>query len=284
MSNNPYDEIIQKLDNELNLLKGQTQDVIMLIEKAMGLCEKIILRMREMVIKNGFCTQSEEIYFFKNVKPLVNSKFIFYTELFYIESYRPKGSMKVQTKYFKNVIQKLHSYFEENVEFCQYYTRNQTYFDHLYFVRGKASYRIHVDNIINRVDPEFSTGYDQTLANIMAHEALIKYVHNEIEKLKDSIYPDLTGSDRDSFQSRLEWTGSNVAAIEMIYALHSARVINNGQVEIIEIAKVFEKMFNIKLDDIYRTFKDIQGRTTVKTKFLDKLKEALLIRLNDLDK
>jgi hypothetical protein len=284
MENKAYDEIIRKLEDELALLKSRTHDLVMLIERAMGLCENAIIEMREMVIQDGFFGQNDEIYFFKHVKPFVNSKFIFYTKLFNIESYRPKGSRKAQTKYLENVLQKLHEYFEENAEFCQYYMRKQTYLDHLYFVRGEANCRIHIDNILNRVDPQFSTGYDQTLAKIIAHEKLMKYANNEIEKLKDNPATNLTGRNQKSFQSGLEWTGPNVAAIELIYALHSAKVINYGKIEIIEIAKLFEKMLNIKLDNFYRTFKDIQRRKTVKTRFLDTLTQALLKRLEDLDK
>ena len=284
MNNNAYDETTRKLENELARLKSRTHDFVMLIEKAMGLCENAIIEMREMVIQDGFCDQNQEIYFFKHVKPLVNSKLIFYTELFNIESYRPKGSRKAQTKYLEHVLQELHEYFEENAEFCQYYMRKQTYLDHLYFVRGKANCRIHIDNISNRVDPQFSTGYDQTLAKIIAHKKLMKYANNEIEKLKDNPATNLTGETQKPYRSGAEWTGHNVEAIELIYAIHSAKVINYGKIEIIEIAKLFEKMFNIKLDDFYRTFKDIQSRKTVKTRFLDSLKQALLKRLEDLDK
>ena len=50
MNNNAYDEIIRKLEDELALLKSQTHDLVMLIERAMGLCENTIIDMREMVI------------------------------------------------------------------------------------------------------------------------------------------------------------------------------------------------------------------------------------------
>jgi transposase len=118
----------------------------------------------------------------------------------------------------------------------------------------------------------------------MAYESLMKYASNEIGKLIENPLAEFKGNSKKSFLSRAEWTGHNVEAIELIYALHSAKVLNYGNIEIKEIVKLFEKMFNIKLDNSYRTFKDIQGRKTIKTKFLDNLKQALLKRLEDLDR
>lgn len=77
MRNNTYDELIDKLNDELDLLKTQSLNVIFLIEKAIWLCEHVMLKMREMAIKNGFKNTDMKIYFFKKVKPQVNSKLIF---------------------------------------------------------------------------------------------------------------------------------------------------------------------------------------------------------------
>jgi hypothetical protein len=274
MENPNYDEIIEKLEDELTQLKNQTHDFVILIEKAIGLCHTAIRDMRIIVLSEGFSDHEEEIYFFKHIKPQVSSKVIFYTELFLIESYRPSADRKVQSAYFRDIGQKHCAFFKEHKEFYQYYKRRKTFSDHLYFMRGNTEFRIHADNIVTHIDPEFSTGYDLTLAKIMAYEQLKKYTDNEIEKLKN----------HDIFSSSAEWTGLNVDAAELIYALVSVGVINNGNIGIKELARLFEKMFNIKLDDIYGMFQDIQGRTTVKTKFLDKLKEALLKRLDDMDK
>lgn len=275
MENPTYNEIIGKLEDELDQLKNQTHDFVMLIEKGMGLCDNAILDMWKIVLTEGFSEPNGEIYFFKHIKPQVSSKVIFYTELFNIESYRPKADRKIQTRYFRNVAKKFSAFFKENKEFYEYSKRGKTFSDHLYFTRGNTDSRIHADNIMNHIDPKFSTSYDLTLAKIIAYEQLLKYTSNEIEKLNNHV----------AFNSEAEWTGPQVDAVELIYALVSLGVINNGKIGIKELARFFEKMFNLELEDIYRIFKDIQGRTTVpKTKFLDDLKEALLKRLNDMNK
>ncbi len=198
----------------------------------------------------------------------------FYTELFNLEVHRPKGDNKVQIEYLRNASQRFRKFFKNNNEFYQYYKLGVTISDNLYFLRDTAVSRIHVDSIFNHIDPKFSTGYDVTLARFIAYEELTKYTRNEIVKLNNQV----------AFKSDAEWTGLRVYAVELIYALASLGVINHGKISIKELARLFEKMFNLKLDDIYRIFQDIQGRTTVRTKFLDQLKEALLKRLDDLYK
>ncbi len=284
MKSPAYNATIRKLENELSQLEIHPQCFIEATEKAIGLCNKVILELREMVLKHGFSNDAEEIYFFKQVKPRVYSRLIYYTEVFNIEAHRPESEVNDQIGYLKYMLQKHTKEIKEDKAFYQYYKRKKTYSDHIYFLRGNTDHRIHMDHIPNYLDPDFSTGYDCTLAKMMACEQLQKYLCNEIQKLKVNSKRNMISFNRSKPNSTLEWTGSNINAVELVYALYYARVINNGQADIIEIAHAFEKMFNIKLDDIYRTFKDIQGRTKVKTRFLDKLREILLNRLDDLDK
>ena len=275
MKTQTYNEIIRKLEQELSLLKTQTQDFIELTEMAMGLCDKVIAEFREMVLLDGFQTDDEEIYFFKYIKPRVYSKLIFYTEVFNIETYRPREGKKEQIRYLKDIVRKFCIYLNENKEFYQYYRLNKAYSDKEYFLRGKADHRIHVDNIMNHVDPKFSTGYDHTLAKIIAYEQLKKYVGNEIQKIKGIVNQD----------SNLHWTGKKVDAVLLIYALNFFKIINNGQADIVEISRAFEKMFNLDLKNLYNIFtKEIKGKKKDRAEFLRKLLETFERRLDDLDK
>ncbi|WP_346861187.1 RteC domain-containing protein [uncultured Draconibacterium sp.] len=278
MDHQTYNEIIGKLENELATLEIHSHSFIEATEKAIGLCNKVILKFREMVLKNGFSNSSEEIYFFKHVKPKVFSKFILYTEIFNIESNKPDVDKKLQIKYLRDELQKFCKTKKEDRAFYQYYKRGKTFSDHLYFLRGNEGHRIHIDHIPNHVDPEFSTGYDNTLAKIMACEQLKEYVGNKIQKLKgESNFQEECG-----FISNLHWTNYKVDAVELVYALFYAKVINNGKADIVEIARAFEKMFNIELKNIYHTFKEIQERDE-QISFLKHLIETLQKRLDDLE-
>ena len=282
MENKAYEDIIMKLEDELTKLKREAHDIFMLVELAIGLCNSAMIETRKKVLKGGFSSIDNEIYFFKYLKPRINSKLIFYIQLFDIEVKRKDTGKEIQIQYLEDVLTLLNLYFQENMEFCRYYWRKQVHLDHIYFLRGNLNLRIHSDNHVNMIDPDFSTTYDQTVAKIIANERLVKYVENELIKLKinqDDLHSDLL----QSFDTNAHWSDTNTALVELIYALDSVKAVNNGHIEIKELVKIFENIFNVKLGDYYRIFKEIQKRKKDRTKFLTSLVTALNKRMYDLD-
>ena len=81
----------------------------------------------------------------------------------------------------------------------------------------------------------------------------------------------------------LKWTASKTALTELIYALYSQSVFNNGNTDIKLIAKAFEDAFNIELGDFYHTFMELKARKMNRTKFLDNLCEALIKKMDEQD-
>lgn len=270
-------KIVELLNDRLKLLKSESKPSILMFEKAKGLCQLSFWEMKNIVTQNSFTDQSEEILFFKTIKPQVLSKLIFYDKLFSIESRRPKA-FHMQEEFLKLKIQELNNYFDENQELCLYYWKSDTILDEYLFLRTNKkqtnSYEIYICN----ADPEFSTQHDFTFACIIAYENLIKYLENELDKLQDqgsipSIYS----------RFNMKWTGNKIDLVELAYALHSISCINNGNIDIKEITEALSKLFNIELDDYYRTYQDIRMRKTERIKFLDKLKQALQQRLDESD-
>ena len=87
------------------------------------------------------------------------------------------------------------------------------------------------------------------------------------------------------FNSNLHWTAKKIDLIELIYALHESKVFDNGQADIKEITHVFEKAFQIELEDnIYGNFNAIKKRKTDQTRFLSHLQKLLETKIeNDLN-
>jgi hypothetical protein len=115
----------------------------------------------------------------------------------------------------------------------------------------------------------------------MAYDMLIVYLQQEIEKLEN--YKDNQNTNLMKQSSRLFWTGNKTELIELIYALQSSGAINSGTADIKEMASLFEQIFNIDLGNYYHTFIEIRARKGSKTKFIDKLEEALLRRFEESD-
>ena len=268
-----YAKLINHLENDLNKLELKSSNSIDTFEDCTKLIQNYLNQLRNIVISEDFFSEKDEITFFKKVKPNVLSKFIHYARLFDIESKRPKGGVKVQIIYFEKEIQDMQEYFNRNHTFYQYFRGEESYFDTQYFLRKNKSIRIQFDCSGSFIDDEFSTSLDSTFANFIGYESLIEYCQNEIELLllKNNLEPGST-----IVKSNLKWTASKIALIELIYALDSIKVFNNGDADIKQIAAAFETIFNVDLGDYYRAFLEIKARKKNNTKFLDSLKKALL--------
>src|SRR5690606_2703501 len=257
-------------------------DVLFKAEKGIKLSKQALIALRILIIENGFKNTKSEIQFFKHIKPQIYSRLIYYVILFNIESKRPRGSSKPQKKYLDYHICKLQNYFNDNLEFYQYFRRGGTSLDALYFIRGKDDIRLHPDNFHFYIDEKFSTSHDSTVAIIVAYDMLIVYLKQEIDRLENKSYME-TSCQTSMEQSRLFWTANKTDLIELIYALHSSSAVNSGTADIKEIATACEQLFNIDLGDYYRTYLEIRSRKTNQTKFLDKMKNSLVSRMVNAD-
>jgi hypothetical protein len=275
-------EILNKLDIALELLESEDENVLVKAEKGIKITKTGLEQLRDLVVNQSFKDVSTEIRFFKNVKPQVYSKLIYYVKLFNIESKRPRSSNKSQSKYLNKHIDKLQIYFNDNLEFYHYYRRSATTLDEQYFMRGKADIRLYLDSFHFFTDKQFSTSHDSTVATILAYDMLIIHLKTEIDKLENNNGME-TNSLNTMLSSKLFWTGSKTDLIELIYALQSCGVINSGTADIKEMASVCEQIFNIDLGNYYHTFIEIRSRKSNSTKFIDKLKDSLIKRIEESD-
>lgn len=276
------DKIFKHFDSSIENLETDVEDILLKAEEGIKIAKNALHSMRRYILNNDFKTKEAEILFFKNSKPKIYSKLIYYVKLFNIESKRPRGSKKSQAKYLNNHIDRLQAFFNDNLEFYHYYRRGATTFDKQYFLRGNADIRLHSDAFHFFTDEQFSTSHDSTVATILAYDMLIVHLKKETDKLNNNGMETLN-SPNPTKSSKLFWTASKTDLIELIYALHSSGAINSGTADIKEMASACEQIFNIELGDYYRTFLEIRSRKINQTKFIDKLKDTLIKRIQDID-
>ena len=275
-----YVKIISDLEKELKIIELKNTNSIDKFESCTKLIPNYLNQLRNSVISEEFICEEDEITFFKKVKPTIVSKFIYYAKLFQIESKRPLSGVEIQKEYFESEICKNQEYFNKNHLFYKYFRGNKTYFDTQYFLRKNKSILIQFDCSGSYLDDQFSTNLDSTFAKFIGYELLIKYCQDEIEKLSFQNNLEVGSS---VVKSNLKWTLSKIALIELIYALDSLKVFNNGNADIKKIASGFETIFNIDLGDYYRAFLEIKMRKKNNTKFLDNLKRGLMNRILKFD-
>jgi len=276
-----YQKLLSEFEGQLETLESGNGDILFKAEKGIALVEKCIRKLQKQIVGKDFETQADEIYFFKHVKPQIFSKLIYYIKLFSIESKRPRGKDVAQVKYLQQQIDKLQTFFNDNLEFYNYYRRGAMSMDEQYFVRGNRDLRMPLESFHFLIDDEFSTCQDGTVATIMAYDMLIVYLRKEVDDLNNNMEP--TKNTPMEKPSKLFWTGGKTELIELLYALHTSKCINGGTVDIKELASHFEYFYNVDLGNYYHTFIDIRSRKSSRTRFLDRLIELLNQRMESLE-
>jgi hypothetical protein len=249
-------------------------------EQSVKISISILEKLKTHCIKYKFQNKIEEISFFRETKPLFAAKLIYYNEIYNIETNKPFGSKKALRKYYNAELAKLKSYFNENQEFYRYYRTGNRCLDNKYFVRGQYDVKLTLDSFYYQADNRFSTSHDYRVARILANDRIKEFLEEEIKK---SRIKTMQNHALLPLSKNQKWTGSKVALIELIYALHTEGVFNNGVSELKEITAFFESAFAINLGQFNRTFLEIRARKSERTKFLNTLKEKLILRMDHAD-
>lgn len=272
--------VLQNLTEQLNFIDIEVDDIVHKCEKSIEITIKALQKVKDLVLKTGFKSKQEEIYFFKEIKPLFTSKRIYHNSVYRIETKKPSGSSRILKKYYNNELEKLKRYFDDNLDFYKYYRTKSTYLDYKYFLRGTFDVKQSLDNFYYEADLKFTTSHDFKIAKILAHDLLQLYLEDKLKTLERK-------NDKLNIQrnpnSKLIWTGSKVSLTELLYALHSEGVFNNGAVDLKNIAEYFEDIFDIDLGQYRRTFLEIRVRKSERTKFINSLKENLTKRMDNSD-
>jgi len=263
-------EDFEKTHKDLSLSQGNTY---LNSIKSIKRCQKRLHSLRDMVAKHGFINQNDEIEFFKNIKSIPLSNYIYHKNVIQIETYMPRGDKSKQKRFIKKELKKIDKFFMRHIDFGHYIEMNYTHFDKLYFTRkSKAPFNSSFD-IMYLEDSIFCTPKDVLLSEFKAKNKFIVYLKKKYTSFSN---PQQKGI----INTSLNWTGNKIDLIELIYALHSSGSIQNG---IKDVAIACESLFDIELGNYYRKFLEIRNRKIERTKFINTLKTNLIQRMEDAD-
>lgn len=272
--------LLSKLNDQLSFIDLEIDNQSIRCENAIEIILKTIKSLRIVLSKTKFKSDTEEIKFFKEIKPQFTSKLIYYNTLFKIEMKRPNGGNRILKKYYNNELVKLKAFFDNELEFYKYYRSGSTYLDHKYFLRSKFDIKMSLDSYYFEADTSFSTSHDFKIAKILANDLIQLYLENQLVMIENK---DNSEKLQRKPNLKLIWTSPKVALIELLYALHTEGVFNNGAADLKDIASYLESVFNINLGQYHRTFLEIRVRKSDRTKFLTSIKENLIKRMDNTD-
>lgn len=273
-------KITKGYSEKLLSIEHSEGDILQIIPPAIKLLEEMFKEIKAFISDYTFKDEDEEIRFFKEIKPQLFSKLIYYQKIYRIEAMRPNGSDEAQKKYLIKELDHLKDFFDKNLDFYKYYRSNGTHFDKICFIRGKSGMNAHLESFYFERDPKFSTHCDFKVAKLMANELLRIYLKEELHKLEQSAQQSV---EKAVFpKTKKTWTRKKTDLVELIYAICEADCFNFGKTNLKRVIGYFENVFNIDLGNPYHTYLEIRGRAN-RTQFLDELKEKLIRKMDEDD-
>lgn len=273
-----YEEIMREVDVRIAAIDLKGKNIIEDSKAILLFLKEKLIELKLTILSESFEDETEEITFFKYQKPLLLGRLMFFYKILHIESNCPP-CMELTDDYYRKQQEEQKLFFDRIVGFYQYYRSGATYRDRYYFLREKQEICPETELFLFEDEPEFSTGYDRLVARIIAMEMLYAYLTSR----RRALAQETTGMQVSALVKEYHWTDKKAAAVELIYAIHAAGSVDNGQVDIIELAELFEIVFHIELGDVYRTFIHMRERKNSRTVYLDLLRERIQRKMDETD-
>lgn len=280
MMKEKINKLLAQIDLEIDEIDLYGYDIIETFLSMVHRLQNILIDLKNQLQTYVFVSKEEEISFFKNQKPELLGRLLYFYKIYRIETQCPTGSDEVIKHHINKELDSLTYFFNRNLDFYQYYRSNSTIYDEYYFLRGKTDIRLCTDSAQFDKDPNFSTGYDYKVAKILANEMLRIYLNKRIMKLENNYQIEDNLGKYQKYPFR--FTGKKVFLIELGYALVSSGDINNGNVEIKEMMNFLGKVFHINLGDYYASYIAMKERKD-RTAYLHHLIDNLVKRMNEDD-
>lgn len=271
-------KLLEKLRADIEAVLSREQDGFKVLKAVLRLIRDSLAELKKYLVAHPFSSTSDEIDFFKSIKPVFLAYRIYYLEKFNIDTNTPAGDAEVLKVFYRSELQMVKRFFEHCCFHYQYYLSGATELDELYFTRGKETQSVLIPEL-PEADPDFSTGCDYLFAKIRAYELLQDYLLKKLEALDPKLAIPVA-KERDL--PELKWTGDKVNLVEVIYALYFTGQLNHGNADIALIIQFMERYFHIDLSRAYRDFIDIRKRkVSSPTRYLDQMRESIHKRIDD---
>lgn len=263
-------------EDEINKIKSLENNPKKQAISIVEFCDTQLATLKKQVITHGFKSNEEEIYFFKHIKPIILSEQIFYQKMIRYILDCPVINIDSQKYFILKLNRNKDKFIKKHQDLSIYLDSGNTTSDEVFFLRKKKGFAMMFTIKSKFMDPRFNTAKDLILAKLLGYKKFKNHLQIEYDKVSDLNNPRTHENNNPSIQ----WTASKTALVELIYALHTSRVFNNGKSDIKQIATLLESTFNTELGDIYKTFSEMKYRQKSPTKFLDEMITNLKEEIN----
>ena len=127
----------KEIDIKIEQIECSEMSMITKSLDASRILAKAFNQLKAFILSYDFKDEEEEIYFFKETKPRLCSRLIFYRKVYNIEMNRPIGIEK-QREYLCELLNDINKYNGKRLDFIRYYRSDSSHLDAFYFLRDKT--------------------------------------------------------------------------------------------------------------------------------------------------
>lgn len=173
--------IYRKILSEVRLKEEEFSIAGTMIEQSrtmITVLQDTLNKIKEYITAPGFTDLWEEIEFFREVKPQILGRLIYYNEVYRIETTCPVKGGKLYRKYFSAQLKLLKHNNASllDMDFYRYYRSGRTDRDTEFFARTQVHFPTILDSFYFEMDTQYSTYYDHLVARFIAQDLLYSFL------------------------------------------------------------------------------------------------------------
>ena len=265
-----------ELQHQLKTLHEQGEPIILMSEKAIGICSHYLRKLKEYIVGFDFEDKEQEVVFFKETKPTFLQELIYYKRLFEIEAKAPNGSKAMLIEYYMGQISRLNIFFDRNEFLLLYYHTAKTYLDHAIFVRTPEEVPFLPEYNLES-DDKFANVFSYKISKFQAFENLVVYLQGRVAYLEKG---DNANGGRESKIKKVRWLGNKASFYEVILSAHEAKLITG---DIKTAMEYFGFFLDMQPGNFYAYQQAMRLRKKNMTPTLDLMKSSLLQQWEETD-
>lgn len=259
---NPEELLVTLLGN-LNQIEDNNNHTFATLQQSAHACAKTLEALRNYTTTHTFKHPDLEVYFFKQIKPAVEGRLLYFLKLLDLFGQIPLYTEDDGKAFWQEKIRVAESYIFRFGPIWQYFHSGADHLDKIYFTRPKEVKVTGLGSLRLLTHAGFESPKSYAFACITASRMLIDYCRLQLGRPDPSVRYNFT------------WTGSAQALTEVIYGFNEMQVLDGKRHEIAKVKAFFEQVFNFPLSNIYKNWEHIRLRKKSRTVFFDETIMAL---------
>lgn len=267
--------LINQMEGDLLKIRLEHPPVFSWSKASIPYLQECVSKLKTFITDRPFKKRSEEIWFFKEIKPVVMGRLIFMCEVYNKEAFRPLSSRDDEKLYLRREMGVVDTFLNNHRDLYNYYKDGEENLDVKFFVReveDRFNFRelpIEIDPVLFYGDPGFSTGFDYLFAQFRGYGLLRAHLESELETIF------LVGNEVQP--EGLQFTGSRADFVEMVHLFKTFATPMNpetGQpLSDEELFQLLKQDFNPELPDgvDFAMLKLISGNSDLQERMLDEM-------------